>query len=127
MLKLHLLATLSCNPAIRCINKELVIDNLRDFFKKNPTFGRRIVSVSRRTIEYAPSLFVFGSNYAPDPEPDDDNEVYNDSEIDEFEDDFEQQARDDPESAVAVGLHASDINTALDDEMFTDEELDVDL
>ena len=33
----------------------------------------------------------------------------------------------DPESAVAVGLHASDINTALDDEMFTDEELDVDL
>ena len=131
MLKLHLLATLSCNPAIRHLNKELVIDDLRDFFKKNPTFGRRIVSVSRRTVEYAPPLFVFGSNYASDPishpEPDDDNEVYDDSEIDEFENDFEQQAHDDPASAVAVGLHPSDINTAVDDEMLTDDELDVDL
>ncbi len=123
MLKLHLLATLSCNPAIRCLNKELVIDNLRDFFKKNPTFGRRIVSVSRRTVEYSPSLFVFGSNHAPDPEPDDDNEVYDDSEIDEFEDDFEQQAHDDPASAVAVGLHPSDINMALGGGMVDDDEL----
>jgi hypothetical protein len=70
-------------------------------------------------------------NYASDPisppEPDDDNEVYDDSEIDEFEEDFEQQAHDDPASAVAVGLHSSDINTALDNAMLTDDELDVDL
>ena len=111
------------DPAIRCLNKELVIDNLRDFFKKNPTFGRRIVSVSRRTVEYSPPLFVFGSNHAPDPEPDDDNEVYDDSEIDEFEDDFEQQAHDDPASAVAVGLHPSDINMALGGGMVDDDEL----
>ena len=56
-LKMHLLATLSCNPAIKYINKELVTKKLRDFFVNNPTFGRRIVSVRRNNITYEPSLF----------------------------------------------------------------------
>jgi hypothetical protein len=46
--------------------------------------------------------------------------LYDDLEIDEFENDFEQQAHDDPDSAVAVGLHPSYINTALDDELDVD-------
>jgi hypothetical protein len=114
MLKLHLLATLSCNPAIRHLNKELVIDDLRDFFKKNPTFGRRIVSVSRRTVEYAPPLFVFGSAQSIA----DEDEVLNDSEIDDDDYDFEQEAHQDPASAIAVGIHPSD--QVVHEEILTD-------
>jgi hypothetical protein len=114
MLKLHLLGTLSCNPAIKYLNKELVIEKLRDFFKKNPIFGRRIVSVSRRTVELAPPLFTFGSAQSIV----DENEVLNDSEIDDEDYDFEQEAHQDPASAIAVGIHPSD--QVVHEEILTD-------
>lgn len=117
-LKMHLLGTLSCNPVIRCLNKEFVVENLKKIFKGNPIFGRRIVSISRRSVELAPPLFIFGEHH---PHIEGDDDILDDSEIDDYEEDFEELVQQDPASAVAVGIHP--VETTHDDDYDNDEDL----
>ena len=119
-LKMHLFATLSCNPAVKYINKELVVDKLKIFFDKNPTVGRRILRVHRRTIEYAPPLFRY-SNSGNGNSSSSTNEVLDDSEIDDVPDDdlmdTDEAAAADPSSASAIGLSRDSLS---DDEYLSD-------
>ena len=48
----------------------------------------------------------------------DENEVLDDSEIDDEDYDFEQEAHQDPASAIAVGIHPSD--QVVHEEILTD-------
>ena len=118
ILKLHLYATMSCNPAIRAINKHTVIDRLEKFFTNKPTFGRRIVRVTRRSVELSPPLFVFR---AGSTNSDDNNEVLDDSEIDDVETDLEEELQEDPASGAAVGF-SNEVRSTINEEFMDEEE-----
>ncbi len=117
ILKLHLYSTMSCNPAVRSINKTIVIEKLEKFFTDKPTFGRRIVRVTRRTVELSPPLFVFRAGSSNS----DDNEVLDDSEIDDVATDLEEQLEEDPSSGAAVGF-SNEVRRTINDEFMDDEE-----